>query len=155
MTIPVPVPVSQFPDATIPLTGSELVPLVQGGITKKTTASTFAVFATLLLPEIFRAIPAGNSNNVSAKGALRLFLDTAAGDATVTGFYPTDDPLVLWRDGQILIVANSGGANALTLAVGIGSIPANQIYGVTDITLPPHGSQMLVYSGTLQKLVMV
>jgi len=33
--------ISQLPDATLPLTGAEVVPLDQNGITKKTTASAF------------------------------------------------------------------------------------------------------------------
>lgn len=154
MTIPVPVPTSQFPLATLPLSGTETVPLVQDGITKKTPTSAFSSFASRLVPEEFEVIPAGTSHNVQANGALRLFLDTSAGDATVTGFLP-DGPGSVWQDGQIFIATNAGSVNALTLAVETGSDPENQIYGVTDITLPPHGSLMMVYSGTLEKLVMV
>lgn len=153
MTIPVPVPVSQFPDASLPLNGDELVPLVKDGVTSKVPSSAFAIFTTLLVPEEFIAIPAGTSDDVDSLGALRLFLDTAAGDAVVTGFTP--DGSTPWKNGQILIVTNSGVASSLTLAVGTGSASENQLYGVTDITLPPHGSQMLCYSATLEKLVMV
>lgn len=153
MSIPVPVPVSQFPNATLPLVGSELIPLVQNGVTSKATADAFAIFATLLVPEVFKAVAAGTLNDVSAGGALRLFIDTAAGDVTITGF--TFDGVVPWRNGQPLIVVNAGAVNLLTLAVETGSAPGNQIYGVTDLTLPPHGSQMLCYSATLAKLVMV
>lgn len=148
----VPVPVSQFPDAALPLVGDELVPLIKDGVTSKAPSNAFAVFANELVPEVFRAVAAGISNDVSAQGAMRLFIDTAAGDATITGFTP--DGVTLWRDGQVLIVTNAGAANLLTLAVETGSSPENQMYGITDITLPPHGSQMLVYSATLEKLVM-
>lgn len=148
----VPVPVSQFPDGNLPLIGSELVPIVQDGVTRKVPSGAFSVFSTALVPEVFKAVPAGTSHNVSADGALRLFLDTTAGAAIITGFTP--DGGTPWRDGQILIVTNAGAAALLELAVETGSLPENQMYGVTNITLPPHGSMMLVYSATLQKLVM-
>lgn len=154
MTIPVPVPVSQFPDATLPLDGTESVPLVKNGVTCKTPSASFAIFSTLWVPEIFTTVPAGTSHNVSAEGAIRLFIDTAAGDATITGFMP-DGGASVWQDGQLLVVTNSGSVNSLTLDVETGSDPENQIYGVTAITLPPHGSQMMSYSATLEKLVML
>lgn len=148
MTIAVPVPVSSFPDATLPLTGAESVPLVQGGVTKKAPSSAFVSSEIRLVPEDFFVLPAGTTNDYNIGGAVRAFFDTAAGDATITGFTGGED-------GQILVVTNSGSVNSLTLDVETGSAAANQIYGVTAITLPPHGSQQLCYSGTLLKWVML
>lgn len=45
MTIPIPVPVSQFPAATLPLTGDEAVPLVQAGVTSQVPASALGANA--------------------------------------------------------------------------------------------------------------
>jgi hypothetical protein len=151
MTLPVPVPVSQFPDASLPLSGDEYVPLVQSGVTRKVPSASFATFSQRFVPEVFKAVLAGIVNDVEIEGAARLFIDTADGDTTITGFATSTG----WQDGQFLIVTNSGAANSLTLAIETGSSPENQIYGVTDLTLPPHGSKILCYSATLEKLVML
>lgn len=142
-----PVPVSQFPVATLPLDGDEEVPLVQDGITKRTPSSSFAVFGGALVPEATIAPPAGTFNDVDTLGALHLFVDTTAGDVTITGF---EAPAVA---GTPLLVTNSG-TNLLLLPTGPGSIPANQLYGLPDMGVPSLGSQMLYYSSTVSKWVL-
>lgn len=150
MTSPVPVPVSQFPLATTPLSGAEQVPLVQNGITKRVPASAFSAFGTTLTPESFLTVPAGITNDLNIGLATRVFIDTAAGNATVTGFVPTGDPI----DGQPLVVINSGASNNLELALETGSGGDFQLYGSFDITLSPHGAQLFYYSAGLAKWVM-
>lgn len=143
----VPVPVTSFPDATLPLSGVEVFPLVQSGGTKKTTVAA-AVSAALFGPEYSIVAAAGNNNNVPVAGN-RVLVDTTAGDAVITGFDATGI-----STGYPLLVTNRG-PNALTLANQSGlSLAANRMFGVTDITWPPGGTAMLVRSGTLLRWVM-
>lgn len=137
-----PVPISAFPDATLPLNGSELMPLVQSGETVKTTVAA-AVSAALFGPEYSIVGAAGNNNNVPVAGN-RLLVDTTAGDAVITGVDATGI-----ATGYPLIILNRG-PNLLTLAVqNAASLIGNRLYGITDMALPPFGSMMLVRSGTL------
>jgi len=77
-----------------------------------------------------------------------VLVETNAGDATFTG-------ITAGSDGQLMVMTNEG-PSLLTLAdQNGGSASANQFYGVTDITLPAKGSQLLSYSGNLSKWVMV
>lgn len=143
-----PVPISTLPDATLPMSGTEEIPLVQSGVTKKAALSDVVSTANFG-PEFSLALVAGNNNDIPVAGGRALF-DTTAGDATVTGFDATS---VI--DGQLLLVTNRG-ANALIIAAeNAGSIVANRILAVTDITFPSGGSTLLSYSGTLLRWVMV
>ena len=141
-------PISQLTDADLPLQGDEFVPIVQDGATKKTTiASTVSSF--LFGAEFPLVLAAGLNNNVPVAGG-RALCDTTAGDATITGFDAT-----LVADGNSLVVTNTG-PNMLTLADSNGgSLAANQLYCITDMTLPPKGSMLLERSGTLTKWVII
>lgn len=142
--------VSQLPSAVTPLTGDELVMLVQSGVSRQAPASAFHGTLPVLGDEQVIVAAAGTSNNVAVTVATvsRVLVDTTAGDATFTG-------LTAGADGQLMVVTNQG-TNLLTLAAeNGGSTAANQFYGVTDITLPAKGSQLLSYSANLTKWVMV
>jgi hypothetical protein len=93
------------------------------------------------------ASAAGNNNNV-ALTAQRVLVDTAAGNATITG-------LGALANGTLILVTNTG-VNDLVLAVeNVGSVAANRLYGVADITIISHGSKFLSYSATLARWVLV
>lgn len=142
--------VSQLPSAVTPLTGDEEVMLVQSGVSRRAPASAFQATVTVLGGEQVIVAAAGTSNNVSVTVASvsRVLVETSAGDATFTG-------ITAGTDGQLMVVTNEG-PSLLTLAdQNGGSTSANQLYGVTDITLPAKGSQLLSYSGNLTKWVMV
>lgn len=143
-----PVPISSLPDAVIPLSGTEEVPLVQAGQTRKATLAA-TLSAAFFGPEYSLALAAGNNNNVLVAGNRALF-DTTAGDAVITGFNATGV-----ATGAPLIVTNTG-PNLLTIAnQNVGSLAANRSYGPTDLSIPPGSSMMLVRSGTLLRWVMV
>lgn len=140
MTIPVPVPVSQFPDATLPLSGNEQVPFIQNGITKKGPASALAALAGVVQPEGTFVAAAGVNINVDLSMARWLFVDTSAGDASIASFLGG-------VPGIIGLVTNLG-PNFLALS-GAG------ILGFPDTTLPVGTTGLLYYSGTVNKWVLV
>jgi sugar/nucleoside kinase (ribokinase family) len=144
------VKVSALPAATLPLSGTELVMLVQSGVSRQAPASAFLAAVVTLGAEQVVVATAGTMNNVviDVASVSRVLVDTSAGDVIFTG-------MTAGTDGQLMVVTN-GAANLLTLAdENAGSLAANRYYGVTDISLPPRGSQLLSYSGTLFKWVMV
>lgn len=146
-----PTPVSEFPVADLPLTGDEFVPIVQDGITKKTTVAGLGggPITTLGGEEVFVAV-AGNNNNIPLDIAVinRVLIDTTAGAAILTG-------VVAGTDGQLLVVTRQG-PNSLTLNnQDAGSDPDAQLYGAVNLTLLDRQSRLLSYSGTLSKWVMV
>lgn len=141
-------PLSQLPLADLPLTGDELMYIVQDGNSRKTSVAG-ALSAAFFGPEYALTLTAGNNNNVLVTGN-RLLADTTAGDATITGFDATGI-----STGYPLVVTNLG-PNALTLAdANGGSLAANQLFAITDLTLPPRGSFLLERSGTLLKWVLI
>jgi len=70
-------PFSGFPLATLPLTGAELVPIVQGGVTVKTPLNTLTVLASYVKTALPSAAVAGSliyvTNDVG--GAVPAFAD--------------------------------------------------------------------------------
>lgn len=151
MTIPVPVPVSQFPSATLPLEGDELVPIVKDGVTSKVPSSAFGVFSGKLAPEGAVTLPAGTYDNVDFDEVAHLLVTTSGGDVVITGFIapmtnPAGTPLLITNLGPDLLTLNSEDA---------GSDAANQMLGVSDITIPPGGSQLMYYTFLNAKFVLV
>jgi hypothetical protein len=142
--------VSQLPPAVTPLVGDEEVMVVQSGESRRAPASAFQTVVPVLGGGVVVVAAAGQSNDVVVDVTIvsRVLVTTTAGDATFTG-------ITAGSDGQLMVVTNQG-SNLLTLAdQNVGSSSANQFYGVTDITLPAKGSQLLSYSGNLSKWVMV
>jgi hypothetical protein len=142
--------VSQLAPALLPLSGDEEVMVVQSGSSRRAPSSAFGLGVTVLGGEVVVVATAGNNNNVSIPitTTSRVLVDTTAGDGTFTG-------LTAGADGQLMVITNQG-PSLLTIADENGSsLSANQFYGVTDITLPAKGSQLLSYSESLAKWVMV
>ena len=73
--------ISELPAATLPLTGGELVPLVQGGVTKQTTAA--GVGAGVVNIKAYGAVGDGVANDTSA---IQAAINAAQGR---TLFYPS------------------------------------------------------------------
>lgn len=145
----VPVPISQMPAATLPLTGSEVTVVVQDGLSKKAPSTAFGAIILVLGAEKALVAAAGNNNDaVFGVTFNRLLVDTTAGDANLTG-------IAAGSNGQICVVTNRG-ANLLNLMnENVASVAANRLYGVTDITLPARESMLLQYSAILARWVMV
>jgi hypothetical protein len=142
----VPVPISQLGVATLPLSGSERLVVVQNGSSKQTTVSA-ASGKSSLATEIVSILAAGNNINIPVGSAAgRVLCNTVAGDATATGF-------AAGFDGQLVLVTNTG-PNLLVASPANGlSLAANQLYGVTDLTYLSHESFLMSYSASLAKWV--
>lgn len=142
--------VSALPSAVTPLTGDELVMLVQSGESRRAPASAFQSAVTVLGGEEVIVATAGDNDNVTVTVATvsRILVDTTAGDAVFTG-------ITAGSDGQLMVVTNEGPSLLTLNDEDSGSTSANRLYGVTDISLPAKGSQLLSYSGNLSKWVMV
>lgn len=151
----VPIPVSQFDDGALPLTGAELLPLVQNGHTVKVSTSALTALAgnvTRFGNETSFVAVAGDNNNAALGSFNRVLVDTAAGDAVITGMAA---PVDVTLDGLVRILVNNG-VNMLTIAAeSVLSTAANRQFGLADITLPSHGTMLLFYSFTLARWVMV
>lgn len=142
--------VSQLPSAVTPLTGDEEVMVVQSGVSRRAPASAFQSSVTTLGGEQTIVAAAGTTDNVPVTVATvsRVLVETTAGDAVFTG-------MTAGSDGQLLVVTNEGSGLLTLNDQDAGSLSVNQFYGVTNITLPAKGSQLLSYSGNLTKWVMV
>lgn len=91
---------------------------------------------------------AGAQNNVAPDGGVnvqtldRLYVNTAAGNASFTG-------LAAGLDGQLLWIVNTG-ANDLTLqSENAGSTITNRFKGVADLTVPGGDSLLIYYDSSI------
>jgi hypothetical protein len=121
--------ISEFSDGTLPLTGAELVPIVQGGSTVKTAASTFSALApvqsvatrtgnvVLAISDIGNlqtmlddklSISGGTISANSSTDALRI-TQTGAGNALVVedSANPDATPFVVTADGNVGVGTNT------------------------------------------------
>jgi hypothetical protein len=138
------VKISALTEGTVPLSGTELVPVVQNGTTKRVPSAAF--FAFRLGDEMSFVAAAGVNNNVNPGAASRILVDTTAGAATITGFQGG-------TDGRVLMVTCIG-PNELILDNETGTA-VNQLYAADDIALPEGTTVFLVYSDALLKWVIV
>ena len=108
--------ISALPTATTPLTGAELVPVVQGGVTKQTTAT--AIFTTGVLPVV-------NGGTGTATPAL-----VPGSNVTITGTWPNQtinstssatvtNVSVVSANGLAGTVANPTTTPAITLSTSV------------------------------------
>lgn len=131
-----------------PLTGTEILCMVQGGLSKQVTAAALAgaVVASGLLDAV---IPAGTTNNWAPvgfnSGVRVLNVDTTAGAAVLTG-------LVGGIDGQRLVIRCKG-PNTLTVnKLDGGSAAAVQFDNVANIGVLSHSAIEVMYiAGTVNK----
>lgn len=143
------IPISQLPVADLPLTGDELIVVVQDGLTKQSDVAD-SVASPIFGSEAVVVLPAGQSNNVPVP-AMRMLIDTTVGDISISGFDSTGVP-----SGRPLFVTNTGSVNLLTLLnANAGSLAQNRNYGPADLALPPGTTGMLIRSGLLLRWMMV
>jgi hypothetical protein len=132
--------------AAISLTGAELIPIVQGGVTERCTASQLATliqgtigsFLQYIAPSgvINNAVPSGFGINIG-----RLWVTMPAGAATMNGLFPGNDT-------QLLAITNADAVNTLTLnALNGGSSAAYQFYGAANYAVPPGNTVLCCYYG--------
>lgn len=108
--------ISSMPPATVPLDGTELMEIVQGGVNKKVTTNSVKQTAqyettNALLGVVTDFVLPGSGDYVYD-------VDTTAGDVEIDG-------IVAQRDGQRVTWSNTG-ANRLKLGVNVGTA-ANRI----------------------------
>lgn len=131
-----------------PLSGAELVELVQGGSNVKGTTGALASLATT--PQYVALAPAaGTYNDVVLPGALDYIYDinTTAGNVIYTGF-------VAQRDGQRLTFSRTG-ANALSFTALAGSGAANQIRTSGSLGVAQNDSITFQYSAGAGKWLVI
>lgn len=147
-----PVPISNLGAATTPLVGDELVPLVQGGVTKQAPASAFGGSnGAIVWGGLAQAnLSAGQNDNlnVDLSSAARLEL-TPAGDADLTG-------LDGGEDGKLVHIVNVDAANVITILVeSLGSDAENRFANNGDLILPPFCGALFIYYSSIQRWVKV
>lgn len=137
--------------AAAALDGSELVPIVQGGVTDRTTTQDIADLAGGggSIPNVAnQAVAAGVTNNlatdITTANRLRI---TPAGDAEVTG-------LAGGVDGQIIIVQNMSTAFLITLSMeSVLSAVGNRWAGNGDVIIQPRCGKAFVKDTTVNRWV--
>lgn len=131
--------VTDLPAADVPLTGSEIMMIVQGGVSKQVPVDDVVVVGVGL---VSYASPAGASNDVTIPDftdqILFLEVDTNAGNAQWTG-------LLAGSHAQRVIITNLG-PNQLRLdANNVGSAAANRFRAASNLILLANMSTEIVY----------
>lgn len=150
MAIVTPVAISALGVAS-PLTGAELVPVVQGGTTKQTTVADLSggQFGQILWTGVVTAVlVAGDNNNIAPdlSAASRLAV-TLGGDANLTG-------VAGGVDGKILMVQNRDLVDTLTIPNESGASAAANRFSINgDLIVPPMCGALFVYDSTIQRWV--
>ena len=142
---------TELPDATLPLTGAEILALVQGSVSKQATvadiggSSPVAVFWTGVA---VAALAAGDNNNLitDISVASRLAV-TLAADANLTG-------KAGGSDGKLLHIQNRDAVDVLTIITESGlSLAANRFAINGDLIVPPLCGALFLYDGTISRWV--
>lgn len=91
----------------------------------------------------------GVHNDVVVDAHSRVLLDSSPGAMSITGFAGG-------ADGKLLLITNGGSTNSVTLTKeGSGSGASNRLFGAGDRILAPGASQLLSYSATLSRWIMI
>lgn len=141
---------TDLPAATTPLTGAEVICLVQDGISKRAALIDVAGAAGI----VSYVSPAGALNNVAPPGldntTAFLLVDTNAGNTQWSGLVGPG------QHNQRIIVVNTG-PNQLRLdALGGGSAAGNQFYEATNLILLTRMATEIVYcTGSLNKWIVI
>lgn len=144
MTVATGVAISQLPAATLPLTGSEELALVQGGITKRAPSSAVSGAGEAI--EV--ALVAGANNNVLADGidAASRVAFLPAGDCTVSGVQGG-------VDGMRRMFVNRSASFTIVMLAETTSAAANRLASNGDFILPPLCGAEYVYDGENERWV--
>lgn len=140
-----PVAISSLATADLPLTGTEIVPLVQDGTTKSipvaNLVSSWAAVATA-------ALAAGDNNNLATDiSEVSRLAVTLAGDANLTG-------LAGGLDGKALMIQNRDAVDTLTIPNESASSSAANRFAINgDLIVPPLCGALFIYDGVIQRWV--
>ena len=154
-------PISGLPSATT-LVGSEVVPIVQGGATKKATVTQIrGSAATITLTGAGSTSVLGtNPYTITSSGGSGGATLTAGANVTVTGVNPytiTATPATsitagsgatVTQSGQSFTVAASGGGGATITAAGTNSLTGTNPYTITGTGVPYTGATSTVNLGS-------
>lgn len=150
MTVVTGIPVSQLGPAN-PLTGAELVPTVQSGVTRRTTVADLAgspAGAIVWGGVVTAVLAAGVNNNLAPdlSTASRLAL-TLTGDGSLAG-------VAGGVDGKVLMIHNRDAVDTLTIPnESLTSTEANRFAINGDLIVPPLCGALFVYDGTSARWV--
>lgn len=139
------IPISQLGAATLPLTGTELVPVVQGGVTKSAPASAFGGGSGVAV----QALAIGANDNVviaTIEDIVRVAF-TLTGDSELSGIVPPAVP-----DGRRLMIVNRS-AFLLTILSNVTSVATNRFVSNGDILVPPLCGAEYIYDSGNQRWV--
>jgi hypothetical protein len=145
------VPISILPEAALPLTGAEIVPLVKDvdGVptTVRATVDDVAAAASAAFIEGTAAAAVTGTVNDEAtdiSDASRLLL-TLTGDTTLNGKTGGED-------GKLLMIQNMDLVDTLTIEPeAAGSAAANRFAINGSLIVPPRCGALFMYDGTLQR----
>lgn len=131
--------VTDLPAADVPLTGAEIIMVVQDGVSKQVPIDDVVVTG---VGRVQYASPAGSTNDVAPPGLddtiLFLDVDTNLGNAQWTG-------LLAGAHAQRLIITNLG-PNQLRLdAMNVGSAAANRFREASNLILLTNMATEVVY----------
>lgn len=114
--------ISQLPNASTPLAGTEMLPIVQAGVTDKVTVDNLLARLTAAPPAIGTTTPAaGSFTTLAASGNVTL------GDASTDTLNVGNGGIV--KNASGLVSINTGGANGP--AVGLTVNQGTQVQGTT------------------------
>jgi hypothetical protein len=144
--------ISRLPAADAPLSGTEQVPIVQTGTTKRTTVDAIRE-AALAGPIVwagaaFVALGAGPINNEATDiAAVSRLAVTLTGDTDLGG-------KTGGADGKVISIQNRDLVDTLTiLNEAAGSTAANRFAINGDLIVPPRCGALFIYDGVIQRWV--
>lgn len=137
------VKISQLPSATTPLTGSEIIPLVQSGVTKKTPISSLTTYTVDTVADLRSVVP-GTYDIVNVKGRLTVGDGGGGQFKSVTTGGPYND------NGGTIITQSGGAASTAWFRVYDG--PINLLwFGVVTGYLSPTSPESTANTAALRK----
>lgn len=140
--------VTDLPVATTPLTGAEVMMMVQSGLSKQAPLSDILAG---IRSTISVAVAAGATNDWAPVGKTAqtrlIIVSTAAGNAQITG-------LLAGIDLQDIVILNAG-PNQLRLDKLTASAAANQFRATSNLVLLPDSATEILYSLTNTKWIVI
>jgi hypothetical protein len=150
MTTVTGIPISQLGAATLPLVGTEMIPLVQDGVTRQAPASALgpgagAIVWTGVVTAILGASPVNDlGTDISAASKLAL---TMTGDTTLTG-------LAGGIEGKLIMIVNRDAVDTLTIEPEDGGSTAANRFSINgSLIVPPLCGALFQYDGTISRWV--
>lgn len=146
-----PIPISQLAEADFPLTGDELVVVVQDGVTRRSTSSAVAGAsnsAVIWNGTVTQALLPGVTNNLNVDlSEASVLALTLTGDSTLNSIVAPA------AAGQMLFIQNLSDTHTLTVPNAGGGTAANQMASNGDMIYPPRCGGLYRYDGTVQRWV--